>query len=45
MARRSTRTAGTLTGTARIDRRTKDLVKRLQPGDIAVINHRDLDRE
>jgi len=44
MARRSTRTAGTLTGTARIDRRTKDLVKRLQPGDIAVINHRDLDR-
>ncbi|HMF81715.1 MAG TPA: putative cytokinetic ring protein SteA [Acidimicrobiia bacterium] len=33
-----------MTGTARIDRRTKDLVKRLQPGDIAVINHRDLDR-
>lgn len=44
MARRSTRTATTVTGTARIDRRTKDLVKRLQPGDIAVINHRDLDR-
>ena len=44
MARRSTRTAATLTGTARIDRRTKDLIKRLQPGDIAVINHRDLDR-
>jgi len=43
MARRSTRTA-TLTGTAKIDRRTKDLIKRLQPGDIAVINHRDLDR-
>ena len=43
MARRSTRSA-TLTGTAKIDRRTKDLVKRLQPGDIAVINHRDLDR-
>src|SRR5215471_2082160 len=43
MARRSTR-AATVTGTARIDRRTKDLVKRLQPGDIAVINHRDLDR-
>jgi uncharacterized membrane-anchored protein len=33
-----------VTGTAKIDRRTKDLVKRLQPGDIAVINHRDLDR-
>ena len=44
MARRSTRAATTVTGTARIDRRTKDLVKRLQPGDIAVINHRDLDR-
>jgi len=44
MARRSTRAAPTVTGTARIDRRTKDLVKRLQPGDIAVINHRDLDR-
>ena len=43
MARRSTRTTA-VTGTAKIDRRTKDLVKRLQPGDIAVINHRDLDR-
>lgn len=31
-------------GAARIDRRTKDLIKRLQPGDVAVINHRDLDR-
>lgn len=31
-------------GTARVDRRTKDLVKRLQPGEIAVISHRDLDR-
>lgn len=44
MARRSTRTPTIVTGTARIDRRTKDLVKRLHPGDIAVINHRDLDR-
>ncbi len=33
-----------ITGPARIGRRTKDLVKRLQPGDIAVIDHRDLDR-
>jgi uncharacterized membrane-anchored protein len=33
-----------ITGIARIDRRTKRLVKRLQPGDIAVINHEDLDR-
>ena len=30
-------------GTARVDRRTKDLVKRLNPGDVAVISHRDLD--
>jgi uncharacterized membrane-anchored protein len=28
----------------RADRRTKNLVKRLQPGDIAVIDHQDLDR-
>jgi uncharacterized membrane-anchored protein len=33
-----------VTGVARVDRRTKRLVKRLQPGDIAVINHEDLDR-
>jgi uncharacterized membrane-anchored protein len=44
MARRSTKTTAAVTGTARIDRRTKDLVKRLQPGDVAVIYHRDLDR-
>ncbi len=29
---------------ARVDRRTKDLVKRLLPGEIAVIDHADLDR-
>jgi uncharacterized membrane-anchored protein len=33
-----------VTGVARVDRRTKRLVKRLRPGDIAVINHEDLDR-
>ena len=32
------------TGTARVDRRTKNLIRRLQPGDIAVIDHEDLDR-
>jgi uncharacterized membrane-anchored protein len=32
------------TGLARVDRRTKNLMKRLQPGDIAVIDHEDLDR-
>jgi uncharacterized membrane-anchored protein len=31
-------------GAARLDRRTKNLTKRLSPGDIAVIDHRDLDR-
>jgi uncharacterized membrane-anchored protein len=31
-------------GIARIGRRTKHLVKRLRPGDIAIVDHRDLDR-
>ena len=31
-------------GLARVDRRTKNLIKRLQPGDVAVIDHEDLDR-
>ncbi|TYC16976.1 hypothetical protein FXF65_10140 [Actinomadura syzygii] len=33
-----------VTATARLDRRTKDLTKRLQPGEVAVIDHVDLDR-
>lgn len=33
-----------LTGTARIDRRTKVLLPRLRPGDIAVLDQLDLDR-
>ncbi|WP_328295748.1 putative cytokinetic ring protein SteA [Kineococcus sp. NBC_00420] len=40
-------TTGTLDvvkGTARVDRRTKRLTKRLKPGDVAVIDHLDLDR-
>src|ERR671918_1515970 len=32
------------TGPARLDRRTKRLVRRLSPGDVAIIDHRDLDR-
>jgi uncharacterized membrane-anchored protein len=32
------------TGPARLDRRTKHLVKRLGPDDIAIIDHTDLDR-
>jgi uncharacterized membrane-anchored protein len=31
-------------GKVRIDKRTKDLVKRLRPGEIAVIDHEDMDR-
>lgn len=31
-------------GVARLDRRTKNLTKRLQPGEIAIIHHSDLDR-
>ena len=33
-----------ITGVARVDARTKNLTKRLKPGEIAVINHPDLDR-
>jgi uncharacterized membrane-anchored protein len=35
---------GVIAGTVRLDRRTKRLVGRLRPGDIAVIDHVDLDR-
>jgi uncharacterized membrane-anchored protein len=33
-----------VTGQARLGKRTKQLVKRLQPGDVAIIDHADLDR-
>jgi len=33
-----------IAGTARVDSRTKSLTKRLRPGEIAVIDHLDLDR-
>jgi uncharacterized membrane-anchored protein len=43
--RRARRKAGAgLTGPAKVGKRTKDLTKRLEPGDIAVIDHADLDR-
>jgi len=32
------------TGPAKLDRRTKHLTRRLRPGDIAIIDHRDIDR-
>lgn len=35
---------GPIKGTARLGRRTKDLVKRLAPGDVAVIDHVNIDR-
>ena len=35
---------GAISGSARVDRRTKNLVARLQPGEIAVIDHADIDR-
>ncbi len=31
-------------GVARLDKRTKDLTKRLKPGEVAVIDHLDIDR-
>ena len=33
-----------IVGPARLGKRTKDLVKRLKPGDLAIIDHLDLDR-
>src|SRR5262249_61562817 len=36
--------AAEVAGPAGVDRRTKDLIKRLEGGEIAVIDHEDLDR-
>src|SRR3954452_3717492 len=33
-----------VTGVARLDRRTKNLTKRLKPGEVAVIDHLDIDK-
>jgi uncharacterized membrane-anchored protein len=35
---------GAVSGAVRLDRRTKRLISRLRPGDVAVIDHVDLDR-
>jgi uncharacterized membrane-anchored protein len=35
---------GAIRAPARVDARTKNLISRLQPGEIAVINHEDIDR-
>jgi uncharacterized membrane-anchored protein len=42
--RNGTRPDAPIEGTARLGERTKHLVKRLRPGEIAVINHVDIDR-
>src|SRR5437868_7581254 len=42
--RRQSRSDAVVIGPARVDRRTKRLPRRLQPGDIAVIDHEDRDR-
>jgi uncharacterized membrane-anchored protein len=45
LSRRNGATAATpVRGTARLGRRTKHLVKRLGPGDVAVIDHLNIDR-
>lgn len=35
---------GAISGRARVGKRTKDLTQRLQPGEIAIIDHEDIDR-
>ncbi|HWC14369.1 MAG TPA: putative cytokinetic ring protein SteA [Actinomycetota bacterium] len=35
---------GAVSGTARVDKRTKNLIARVQPGEIAIIDHEDIDR-
>jgi len=44
LRRAPSRDTGAIVGRARVGRRTKELVKRLQPGEVAIIDHRDLDR-
>jgi len=41
---RQSRDVSSVVGPARVDRRTKRLIRRMHPGDIAVIDHEDLDR-
>ncbi|HVL89119.1 MAG TPA: putative cytokinetic ring protein SteA [Actinomycetota bacterium] len=44
MRRKMRRRPDTIAGVARTDRRTKELIQRIRPGEIAVIDHEDLDR-
>ncbi|WP_019137380.1 putative cytokinetic ring protein SteA [Cellulomonas massiliensis] len=43
-SRTSASEPGVVAGPARVDTRTKALTKRLRPGDVAVIDHEDIDR-
>ena len=42
--RKRSRAGAGVVGRARVGKRTKDLTKRLEPGDVAVIDHADIDR-
>jgi uncharacterized membrane-anchored protein len=44
LRRKRRQTGAGLVGRARVGKRTKDLTKLLEPGDIAVIDHADIDR-
>ena len=44
LRRKRTRAGAGVVGRARVGKRTKDLTKRLEPGDSAVIDHADIDR-
>jgi uncharacterized membrane-anchored protein len=44
LSRRNGASGGSLRGTARLGRRTKELVKRLSTGEIAVVDHLNIDR-
>jgi uncharacterized membrane-anchored protein len=44
LRRQKTVESGAVVGAARLDRRTKRLAGRVRPGEVAVINHVDLDR-
>ena len=44
LRQRTAATTPEVSGPVRLDRRTKTLVTRVQPGDIAVIDHADIDR-
>jgi uncharacterized membrane-anchored protein len=44
LRRRARHASDTVAGTARVGKRTKELIKRMVPGEIAFIDHEDIDR-